>query len=88
MKIVICHNILVSWLILFLGTGLLYAQNAPDQPKDTSAPKIDSSAQVKEAEKAPIIDSIEIVGLQQVNQQTVLNKLQSKKGEPFSPGNP
>src|SRR3989339_267780 len=83
-----------SILILCLYGAVLYAsdsqtssaggQNLPEQSKDTPLSKSLATEKSSESKKPPIIDSIEIVGLQQVNYQTILNKLQSKKGEPFS----
>jgi len=78
------HNKIVVGSLILLCSAILYAQNLTEQPKDTSVLKTDSQSLAKEPKKAPIIDSIEIVGLQQVNLQTILSKLQSKKGEPFS----
>ena len=90
MKRLFYSNIIISCLLLLIANAVLYAQDnqKPEQPKsaDTVSPTTTAplTPPAKEPKKAPVIDSIEIIGLQQVNQQTVLNKLQSKKGEPFS----
>ena len=90
MKRLFCTSILILCLVWLTGNTLFYAQDnqKPEPPKSadivsptTTAPLMPPA---KEPKKAPVIDSIEIVGLQQVNHQTILNKLQSKKGEPFS----
>ncbi|MBI5779980.1 MAG: outer membrane protein assembly factor BamA [Planctomycetes bacterium] len=83
MNKLVYNKIVFGCLILLCGV-ILYAQNPAESSKNTSAPKTDFQSPAKEAKKASVIDSIEIVGLQQVNLQNVLSKLQSKKGGAFS----
>jgi len=66
------------------GTSLADGQNLPEKSTDSSPVKDADTIKLVEPSKAPVVDSIEIIGLRQMNSQTVLNKLQSKKGELFS----
>jgi outer membrane protein insertion porin family len=63
---------------------LLCAQNQSEGAQETPIAPADSFASSEEVKSPPIIDSIEILGLKEVNIQSVLNKLRSKEGLPFS----
>ncbi|MFH0888958.1 MAG: outer membrane protein assembly factor BamA [Planctomycetota bacterium] len=61
---------------------LTYADVPPDLSSSVVSPTQKTS--IEEHKKEQIIESIEINGLKNINYQTVLNKLQSKKGDIFS----
>ncbi|MFH1230801.1 MAG: outer membrane protein assembly factor BamA [Planctomycetota bacterium] len=73
---------LFVYLLFIFLPRLIYADVPPDLPPATVSPTKTTS--VEEHKKEQIIEFIEINGLKNINYQTVLNKLQSKKGDVFS----
>jgi outer membrane protein insertion porin family len=79
---VICYiSVFIFFLLSFLPS-LAYSDAPPDLPPPVISPT--KTAPLEEHKKEQIIESIEINGLKNINDQTVLDKLQSKKGDIFS----
>jgi len=75
----ICPFVYLTFIFL---PRLTYADVPPDLPPATVSPT--KTTAIEEHKKEQIIESVEINGLKNINYQTVLNKLQSKKGDVFS----